>query len=30
MIRGRLVKVQKFKQAPTNVQKALSSKYTNK
>lgn len=30
MIRGKLVKVQKFKQAPVKVQKALSSKYTNK
>ena len=30
MIRGRLVKTQKFDQAPKSVQKALSSKYTNK
>lgn len=29
MIRGKLVKVQKFKNAPVKVQKALSSKYTN-
>lgn len=29
MIRGKLVKKQKFKNAPVKVQKALSSKYTN-
>lgn len=29
MIRGKLVKTQKFKNAPVKVQKALSSKYTN-
>ncbi|KRN59250.1 class A sortase [Limosilactobacillus secaliphilus] len=29
MIRGKLVKTQKFKNAPAKVQKALSSKYTN-
>lgn len=29
MIRGKLVKTQKFKNAPVKVQRALSSKYTN-
>lgn len=29
MVRGKLIKTQKFKNAPVKVQKALSSKYTN-
>lgn len=29
MVRGKLIKAQKFKNAPVKVQKALSSKYTN-